>query len=272
MTRLIAFFNQKGGTAKTTSTLNVAAALAEKGRRVLMVDLDPQASLTMAVGADIASMDGSVYDVLLDESVDVQSVITGTTIGSVELLPAHPDLAAAELELLSVLERERVLAHRLETLDLSAWDYVLIDSPPALNIISINILVAADALIIPIEPHPLSLMVLKRLFETLSKVRRLNPNLEILGFLPTKVHSNSRLATDMLVSLEEQFPDLPLLPQIPLSVRSAESAAERTSVLHYMPRSPVATAYRSVASWIDGDGEDVPVPPQVFLTTEELHV
>src|SRR5918993_1389770 len=119
MPLLIAFFNQKGGTAKTTSTLNVAAALAEKGRRVLMVDLDPQASLTMAVGADIASMDGSVYDVLLDETVDVQSVITGTTISSVALLPAHPDLAAAELELLSVMERERVLAHRLETLDLS---------------------------------------------------------------------------------------------------------------------------------------------------------
>jgi chromosome partitioning protein len=258
MTRLIAFFNQKGGTAKTTSTLNVAAALAEKGRRVLMVDLDPQASLTMAVGADIASMDGSVYDVLLDETIDVQSVITGTTIGSVQLLPAHPDLAAAELELLSVLERERVLAHRLETL----------------NIISINILVASDELIIPIEPHPLSLMVLKRLFETLSKVRRLNPKLEILGFLPTKVHSNSRLATDMLISLEEQFPDLPLLPQIPLSVRSAESAAERTSVLHYMPRSPVAVAYRSVAAWIDDDWTeaDDAVAAQIFAPVDELHV
>jgi chromosome partitioning protein len=170
------------------------------------------------------------------------------------------------------MERERVLDHRLESLDLSAWDYVLIDSPPALNIISINILVASDALIIPIEPHPLSLMVLKRLFETLSKVRRLNPDLEILGFLPTKVHSNSRLATDMLTSLEEQFPDLPLLPQIPLSVRSAESAAERTSVLHYMPRSPVAAAYRSVATWIDEDGEGDPIPAQVFMTAEELHV
>lgn len=272
MTRLIAFFNQKGGTAKTTSTLNVAAALAEKGRRVLMVDLDPQASLTMAVGADIASMDGSVYDVLLDETVPVESVITGTTIRSVELLPAHPDLAAAELELLNVLERERVLAHRLDSLDLSAWDYVLIDSPPALNIISINILVAADALIIPIEPHPLSLMVLKRLFETLNKVRRLNPDLEILGFLPTKVHSNSRLATDMLLTLEEQYPDLPLLPQIPLSVRSAESAAERTSVLEYMPRSPVASAYRAVAAWIDEpEPTDPPVPPALFAS-EELHV
>ncbi|TXG81454.1 MAG: ParA family protein, partial [Thermomicrobiales bacterium] len=265
-------FNHNGATPQTSSTPNVAAALAENRRRVLMADLDPPASLTLAVGADIASMDGSVYDVLLDESVEVQSVITGTTIGSVELLPAHPDLAAAELELLNELERERVLAHRLETLDLSAWDYVLIDSPPALNIISINILVAADALIIPIEPHPLSLMVLKRLFETLAKIRRLNPDLEILGFLPTKVHSNSRLATDMLTSLEEQFPDLPLLPQIPLSVRSAESAAERTSVLAYMPRSPVAAAYRSVATWIDEDERDGAVPGSILLTTEELHV
>jgi chromosome partitioning protein len=159
----------------------------------------------------------------------------------------------------------------LDSLDLSVWDYVLIDSPPALNILSINILVAADALIIPIEPHPLSLMVLKRLFETLSKVRRLNPDLEVLGFLPTKVHSNSRLAADMLLTLEEQYPDLPLLPQIPLSVRSAESAAERTSVLHYMPRSPVAAAYRSVAAWIEPPEPSAPVPPALFAS-EELHV
>lgn len=272
MTRLIAFFNQKGGTAKTTSTLNVAAALAERGRRVLTIDLDPQASLSMAVGANIAGIDASVYDILLDETLPVESVVTETTIGDVELIPSHPDLAAAELELLSVLERERVLARRLASLDLSRWDYVLIDSPPALNIISINILVAADALIIPIEPHPLSLMVLKRLFETVGKVRRLNPKLEVLGFLPTKVHSNSRLASDMLLTLEEQYPDLPLLPQIPLSVRSAESAAERTSVLHYMPRSPVATAYRSVAAWIDTPSGTVqPVPPAIF-SAEELHV
>lgn len=272
MTRLIAFFNQKGGTAKTTSTLNVAAALAERGRRVLMIDLDPQASLTMAAGADVAALEGSIYDILLDETVPVESVVTATTIGSVELLPAHPDLAAAELELLSVMERERVLAHRLATVELSAWDYVLIDSPPALNILSINILVAVDALIIPIEPHPLSLMVLKRLFETLVKVRRLNPDLEIIGFLPAKVHSNSRLAADMLLTLEEQYPDLPLLPQIPLSVRSAESVAERTSVLHYMPRSPVAAAYRAVATCIDTpDPLDQPAPPALFAS-EELHV
>ncbi len=251
MTRVIAFFNQKGGTAKTTTTLNVAAALAQLGRRVLTIDLDPQASLTMAVGVDIAALDGSVYDLLLDEDVAIADVVCATTIANVELAPSHPDLAAAELELLNVLERERQLDYRLRDADLSRYDYVLIDAPPALNIISVNILVATGELIIPIEPHPLSLMVLKRLFETIERVKRLNPRLILHGFLPTKVHSTSRLATDMIETLTEQFPDLALLPSIPLSVKSAESAAERTSILDYMPRSTVAVAYREVARWIE---------------------
>jgi chromosome partitioning protein len=172
----------------------------------------------------------------------------------VALIPSHPDLAAAELELLNVLERERQLSYRLEAADLSAYDYVLIDSPPALNVLSINILIATDELVVPIEPHPLSLMVLRRLFETVARVRRLNPDLRVLGFLPTKVHHSSRLAADMLTTLAEEFPDLALLPAVPLSVRSAESVAERTSILQYMPRSPVATAYRDVAAWLERAG------------------
>lgn len=258
MTRTIAFFNQKGGTAKTTSTLNVAAALAERGRHILMVDLDPQASLTMATGADVPALDLSIYDVLLDEDLDVGDVVMPSTLPGVDLLPAHPDLAAAELELLNVLERERQLDYRLRALDLGRYDYVLIDSPPALNILSVNILVASAELIIPIEPHPLSLMVLERLFATIQRIRRLNPSLQVLGFLPTKVHSTSRLAADMIATLDEEFSEYPLLPAIPLSVKSAESAAERTSVLHYMPRSPVAAAYRQVAGWLEHD--DIPSP------------
>jgi chromosome partitioning protein len=251
MTRVIAFFNQKGGTAKTTSTLNVAAALAERGRRVLTIDLDPQASLSMAIGTDVATLDLSVYDLLLEEDITIAEVRQPTTIEGIDIVPSHPDLAAAELELLNVLERERQLEHRLKGTDLERYDYVLIDSPPALNIISINILVATDELVIPIEPHPLSLMVLRRLFETVRRISRLNPELRVLGFLPTKVHHSSRLAQDMLVQLAEQFPELPLLPSIPLSVRGAESTAERTSVLQYMPRSNVAEAYRKVGAWIE---------------------
>jgi chromosome partitioning protein len=252
MARIVAFFNQKGGTAKTTSTLNVAAALAERGRRVLALDLDPQASLTMAIGVDVAALATSVYDLLIEEDLELDRVAVPTTIPGVRLVPSHPDLAAAELELINVLERERQLDYRLRGADLSAYDYVLIDSPPALNILSINILVATRELIVPIEPHPLSLMVLRRLFETLGRIRRLNPELRVLGFLPTKVHHSSRLASDMLATLGEQFPDLALLPSIPLSVRGAESAAERTSVLQYMPRSSIAAAYREVGTWIEG--------------------
>ena len=262
MTRLIAFFNQKGGTAKTTSTLNVSAALAERGRRVLMMDLDPQASLTMATGVDVAGLDLSVYDLLLDERVGIADVAVPTSIPGVAIAPSHPDLAAAELELLNELERERQLDYRLRRPDLGAYDYVLVDSPPALNIISINILVAIRELVIPIEPHPLSLMVLRRLFETIARIQRLNPSLQLLGFLPTKVHHSSRLAGDMLATLAEEFPDLPLLPAIPLSVRGAESTAERTSILAYMPRSTVAAAYREVGAWLETHGELAPSMPK----------
>lgn len=251
MTRIVAFFNQKGGTAKTTSTLNVAAALIEQGRSVLAVDLDPQASLTMAMGVDIARLERSVYDLLIDDELLLEDVVAGSTVPGVQLLPSHPDLATAELALMNELERERKLDHLFLRSDLSAYDYVLIDSPPALNIISVNILVAADDLVIPIEPHPLSMMVLRRLFETIQRVRRLNPDLRILGFLPTKVHRGTRLATEVLETLREQYPDLPQLPPIPLSVKSAESTAERTSVLQYMPRSPVAEAYREVGAWLE---------------------
>jgi len=261
MARIIAFFNQKGGTAKTTSTLNVAAALGERGKRVLALDLDPQASLTMATGVDIATLALSVYDLLLDEELSPVNVAVPTAIPGVDLVPSHPDLAAAELELLNVLERERQLDHRLRDADLSAFDYVLIDSPPALNVLSINILVAAGELVIPIEPHPLSLMVLRRLFDTIGRVRRLNPSLRVLGFLPTKVHHSSRLAADMLATLAEEFPELALLPAVPLSVRGAESAAERTSVLQYMPRSPVAAAYRQVGAWLESAGAIAPNRP-----------
>lgn len=256
MTRVIAFFNQKGGTAKTTSTLNVAAALAELGKRVLTIDLDPQASLSMAIGTDVANLEASVYDLLLDDDMLITDVVQPTTINGIDIVPSHPDLAAAELELLNVLERERQLDRRLQATNLEQYDYVLIDSPPALNIISINILVAIDELVIPIEPHPLSLMVLKRLFETIRRISRLNPELRVLGFLPTKVHHSSRLAQDMLVQLEDQFPQLPLLPSIPLSVRGAESTAERTSVLQYMPKSNVAAAYRDVGAWLERSADD----------------
>lgn len=251
MTRIIGFFNQKGGTAKTTSTLNVAAALAERGRRILVIDLDPQASLTMATGTDVTAIDLSVYDLLLDEQVGIADVALPTRMTNVDIAPSHPDLAAAELELLNVLERERQLDNRLRGADLSPYDYVIIDSPPALNIISINILVAIRELVIPIEPHPLSVMVLRRLFDTLSRVQRLNPDLNVLGFLPTKVHHSSRLAADMLGTLRDQFTGIPLLPSIPLSVRGAESTAERTSVLQYMPKSSVAAAYRDVGGWLE---------------------
>ncbi|HEU5424836.1 MAG TPA: AAA family ATPase [Nitrolancea sp.] len=250
MPPIVAFFNQKGGTAKTTSTLNSGAALVERGCRVLAIDLDPQASLTMALGVDVRTLERSVYDLLIEEAVPLSAVTRATGVAGLDLVPSHPDLAAAELELLNVLERERRLDDKLRDADLP-YDYVLIDSPPALNILSINILVAAGFLVIPIEPHPLSLMVLRRLFETVERVRRLNPRLQVVGFLPTKVHHSSRLAADMILTLQEEFPHLRLLPSVPLSVKGAESIAEHSSILQYLPRSALSAAYRQVAEELE---------------------
>jgi chromosome partitioning protein len=249
--RVVAFFNQKGGTAKTTSTLNVGAALVERGRSVLALDLDPQASLTMALGVDVISLDWSIYDLLSDPDQSVEPTILETTVPGMDLIPSHPDLAAAELELLNELERERRLERILADSRIQGYDLVLIDSPPSLNILSINVLVASDMLVIPIEPHPLSLMVLRRLFETITRIGRLNPKLAVAGFLPTKVHHSSRLAADMIDMLREQFPDIRLLPPIPLSVKSAESIVDHTSILQYMPASPLSHAYRSAAAALE---------------------
>ncbi|MEX2426067.1 MAG: ParA family protein [Thermomicrobiaceae bacterium] len=251
MPTIVAFFNQKGGTAKTTTTLNLGAALVERGRRVLALDLDPQASLTMALGVDVINLEWSIYDLLSDPDHPLGDVIQASTVPGMDLIPSHPDLAAAELELLNELERERRLENVLNDPALDAYDLVVIDSPPSLNILSINVLVASDALVIPIEPHPLSLMVLRRLFETVSRISRLNPRLQVAGFLPTKVHHSSRLAVDMIDMLRDQFPDVPLLPAIPLSVKSAESIVDHTSILQYMPNSPLSNAYRKAAEALE---------------------
>lgn len=250
---VIAFFNQKGGTAKTTSTLNIGAALAERGRKALAIDLDPQASLTMALGVDVTTLDASSYELMVDEGTLMDDVMQRTSIANLTLIPSHPDLAAAELELLNALERERSLARKLTETALATpdIDYVLIDCPPSLNIVSINILVAATHLVIPIEPHPLSIMVLPRLFDMVRRVQRLNPKLKVVGFLPTKVHGTSRLAKEMIEALRDNFPDLAILPPIPLSVSGAAAVAEYTSILAYSPRSALAEAYRRVAGELE---------------------
>jgi chromosome partitioning protein len=152
------------------------------------------------------------------------------------------------MALINELERERLLQAKLRNGATSAFDFIVLDAPPALGLTSINILVATQDLVIPIEPHPLSLLVLPRLFDTVSRVRRLNPELRVLGFLPTKVHATSRLVGDMLDDLRDRYPDIPVLPAIPLSVKGAESVAAHASILEYMPRSPLSHAYREVAA------------------------
>ena len=266
MARAIAFFNQKGGTAKTTSTLNVAAALAERGRRVLAIDMDPQASLTMATGVDIAALDASVYDLLLDDSLDLPRSPCRRRCRGFPSSHRTPTSPPPSWSCSTCSSGNGSSSTDCERGELADYDYVLIDSPPALNMLSINILVAADELVIPIEPHPLSLMVLRRLFETISRVRRLNPDVARARLSADKGpplvapgHRHAGGAGRGVPRVRAAAGGSPL-------GQGAESAAERTSVLHYMPRSAIAAAYREVGAWLEEHD------PHVAATTEAVSI
>ncbi len=236
MARIIAFFNQKGGTAKTTSTLNVAAALAERGQRILAIDLDPQASLTMAFGVDVAGIEQSVYDLLVDEDVMLNDVIVPTQTGGVQLVPSHPDLAAAELELLNVLERERQLQRKLPGRGYEAVDFILIDSPPALGLLTINGLVAADWALVSSEAQYFALQGVEGALEAVEQVREYyNDDLHLLGVLLNIADMRTTHSRDAYAQLQGTFGDTVFETVIRSSIAYAESAERAIPILDYRP-------------------------------------
>jgi chromosome partitioning protein len=241
--RVLAFANQKGGVAKTTTTLNLAVALAEHDLRVLAVDLDPQGNLTMSQGFDPDQIEQSMFDVLVHR-LPIEQVIRPAEI---DLAVSSIDLAGAELALSSLIGRERSLEKALVPVR-ERYDYILIDTPPSLGLLTINALVAADGVIVPVQCEYLSLRGLVQLESTLGMVREnLNPRVEIVGILPTMFDTRTIHSREAVEILEENFGDLVLRSRIRKTVRYAEAPVKGISVLKYDPTGPAAEAYRELA-------------------------
>jgi chromosome partitioning protein len=243
LARVIAFANQKGGVAKTTSTLNLAVAFKEEGLRVLGIDLDPQGNLTMSQGLNPDDIDRSMYDVLVHR-LPIEEVIHQR---EVDLAVSSIDLAGAELALASMIGRERALEKAIVSVR-ERYDYILIDTPPSLGLLTINAFVAADGVIVPVQTEYLSLRGLVQLENTLAMVREnLNPKVEVEGILPTMYDRrllHSREAVDILV---ENFGELVYNTKIRKTVRYAEAPVKGQSVLAYDPTGEAAMLYRDLA-------------------------
>ncbi len=248
--RITAVVNQKGGVGKTTTTFNLGAALKRAGRRVLLVDLDPQAALSASAGIPIAHLSRSIYQALLDDSVDPATLIHHALSG-VDVLPATLDLAAAEIELVNSISRELILKDVLAKVSAS-YDHVLIDCPPSLGLLTVNALAAADQVLIPVECDFLSVRGLSLLLKTLEKIRsRLNRGLRVAGILPTKFNPNTTHSREILAELKDNFPGQVFGVEIRQTVRLREAPAAGLAIFDYDRKNPAADAYAKVAREVD---------------------
>ena len=249
MSRLITLCNQKGGVGKTTTTVNLGAALAEQGQRVLMVDLDPQGALTAYWGLETENSSVTIYQLLLNDSQPATEAIRRVR-ERIDVIPADIDLAAAEIELFSALGRERILKELLSKVQ-DGYDFVMVDCPPNLGLLTVNALVACHGVIIPLQCEYFAMRGLSMLLDTLHKVkRRLNPQLDILGILPTLYNSRTRHAQEVLAEVRRMFGERVFDTSIHSSIRFAESTLARQPILEYAPTHPGAMAYRALAKEI----------------------
>jgi len=244
MSRILAVANQKGGVAKTTTTAALAASWAERGRKVLAVDLDPQAALTFSLGLEPDDVEPTIHDVLAGRT------LLGDTVLSVEegfdLVPANIDLAGAEAYLLGRTAREYVLKEALEEVT-ERYEIIVLDCPPSLGVLTLNALTAADQVLVPMQAETLSHRGVAQLLATIEDVRRLtNRNLRVAGLLPTMYDGRTRHAREVLENVAQQYGVL-VLPPVPKTIRFAEAPGVGVSILGFSPRHPGAEVYRALS-------------------------
>lgn len=246
MAHIVALANQKGGVGKTTTAVNLGAALAQAGRRILVVDVDSQANATSHLGYDKRTVETSIYDVLVRERPVAEVAVTTTRLG-LDLVPSSPDLAGAEVEMVRMMRRERMLRRGLEAVR-AHYDYVLIDPPPSLGLLTINALTAADSVVIPVQAEYLALEGLSQLVSTIERVReRLNPSLHVLGLLLTMYDRRTNLAAEVEADLRQHFSSLVFQTVVPRSIRLSEAPSFGETIFEYDARSAGAEAYAHFA-------------------------
>jgi chromosome partitioning protein len=246
MVRIIALVNQKGGVGKSTTAVNLGAALAVQGRRVLVVDTDPQGNTTTGLGVDKSRLAHDIYHVLMQE-IPLERVIIPTEIENLTLAPATINLAGADVELVAALSRETRLRQALVPIS-SRYDYVLLDSPPSLGLLTINALTAADECIIPVQAEFYALEGLAQLTNVIWRVRdALNPKLHVSGVLVTMFDGRTRLALEVIRELEKYFPQQVFKTQIPRNVRLSEAPSYGKPAILFDLKSRGAQAYLSLA-------------------------
>lgn len=246
MGKVIALANQKGGVGKTTSTINLSAALGIKNKKVLLIDLDPQGNATSGVGVDKEATEYSIYDVLINE-VSINDAIVKTNCKNLDLCPSNIQLAGAEIEMVDIEEREFIFKKAINDIR-DKYDYILIDCPPSLGLLTLNAFVAVDTILIPIQCEYYALEGLSQLIKTIKEIKKsLNKNLDLEGVLLTMFDSRTNLSVQVAEEVKKYYPDKLYKSVIPRNVRLSEAPSYGMSIFEYDKHSKGANSYLSLA-------------------------
>lgn len=255
MGRVIAIANQKGGVGKTTTAINLSAALAEKNKQVLLIDLDPQGNATSGVGMDKTQLENTVYDLILGE-ISIQECIEYTEFENFYMIPSNVDLAAAEIELIGIPQKEFIIRKEVEKIK-NKFDFVVIDCPPSLNLLTINAMTTADTVLVPIQCEYYALEGLSQLIHTINLVReRLNPYLDIEGIVFTMFDARTNLSLQVVENVRANVKQRVYATIIPRNVRLAEAPSHGYPITIYDSKSAGAESYRSLAEEVINREED----------------